>query len=79
MIQPGKSFLKFDGWLNKACKKYEDLISNNDIFVFHAYQSEKHYKMNSKQNPTASVIFKVIFLNKTSSLEVTHHYQEFFA
>ena len=26
MIQPGKSFLKFDCWSNKAFKNYEDLI-----------------------------------------------------
>ena len=26
MIQPGKSFLKFDCWSNKAFKKYEDVI-----------------------------------------------------
>ena len=31
MIQPGKSFLKFDCWSNKAFKKYEDVFA--DFFI----------------------------------------------
>ena len=58
MIQPGKSFLKFECGSNKVFKKYEDFIPlmgplwyinsyffpSNDVIVFPANQSKKNHK-----------------------------------
>ena len=67
MIQPDKSFLKFDCWSNKIFKKHEEVIQNNDVIVFHVYQPnkhhekflEKHHEMNLK-HPIVSVILDIL-------------------
>ena len=55
MIQPRKSFLKFDCYQTRCSRNMK--YSNNIVIVFHAYQPkkyhkkfyEKHQKMNSKR------------------------------
>ena len=56
-IQSGKSFLKFNWWLNKAFKNYEDLIQIMALTFFSRLSTHKYYEtfhekcleMNSKR------------------------------
>ena len=57
MIQPGKWFVKFDCWSNKAFKNYKEL---NDVIVFHTNQFEKHHEKFHDQN-TRCIRFSDLF------------------
>ena len=61
MIQPGKSFLSFACWSNKVFRNLWRSYSNNDVIVFHIYQSERWHEMNLKFKIQSHQLF-LIFL-----------------
>ena len=61
MIQPRKSFLKFDPSSNKAFKNYDDLNQIMMSFFFHTYQSKKHHRMNLKHKIQWHQLFLTFF------------------